>query len=326
MITINPKSIKKWNRIGQRATFGLTMIELAKQRDDLIVITADVSTSAGLDRFRSAYPEQFYDMGISEQNMIGVATGLASMGNCVFTTTFAPFQTMRCLEQIRVNLGYMKTKVCMVGLASGIYHIYLGNTHCCIEDFGVLRSIPNMTILSPADGAAVVKCLEAASDWEGPVYIRLSGGNPLTIVYKEDFSFEIGKGIVLKEGKDVALISTGTMTARALEVAGILYKEGVSCSVIDMHTIKPLDINLMRQYIASKLIVSMEEHNIIGGLGSAIAEYLSENRYSGSFLRLGVNDFYPHGTDYDIVMDQCGLSVDKMVRKILEYRAAPNSY
>lgn len=313
---INAKLVKRWSRIGQRATFGLAMVELAGQRDDLIVMTADVSTSAGLERFRSTYPKQFFDMGISEQNMMGVATGLASMGNCVFTTTFAPFQTMRCLEQIRVNLGYMNTKVCMVGLASGLYHSYLGNTHCCIEDIGVLRSIPGITILSPADGAEVVKCVETASAWNRPVYIRLSGGSPMPAVYQDDFEFTIGKGIILREGVDVTLVATGTMVARALETALALQDDDISCTVIDMHTIKPLDTHVLSKYKDGKLIVTMEEHNVIGGLGSAVAEYLSGAEHQGKHLFLGIKDFYPHGTDYETVMDRCGLSVDKMVHEI----------
>lgn len=317
MIEINDKLVKRWSRIGQRATFGLTMVELAKMTDDLAVLTADVSTSAGLERFREQFPEHFYDVGISEQNMMGIATGLAADGNQVFTTTFAPFQTMRCLEQIRVNLGYMNSNVCMVGLASGLYHIYLGNTHCCIEDFGVLRSIPNMTILSPADGVEVVKCLEAAIQINGPVYIRLSGGTPLPVVYQKDFEYKVGVGNVLQEGTGLVIFATGTMVARALQVAEQLNNEDhITCAVVDMHTIKPIDTDVILKYKDYPLIITMEEHNVVGGLGTAVSEVLSNSRHTSKQIMFGVQDFYPHETDYEAVMDLCGLSVNKMVDRI----------
>lgn len=319
MVAIDKRAVKRWSRIGQRAAFGLVMAELADTNENLMVLTADVSTSAGLERYRANHPDQYLDVGISEQNMIGVATGLADAGYQVYTTTFAPFQSMRCLEQIRVDLGYMHTPVRMVGLASGLYHIYLGNTHCCIEDIGVLRTIPGMTILSPADGVEVAKCIEASMDVDGPVYIRLSGGAPLPVVYEDDYDFRVGKGIELREGKDVLLIATGTMVDRALKTAQILEEEqDISAGVVDMHTIKPIDTELIYKYKDQSMIVTMEEHSVIGGLGSAVAEVLSEAVHQSRQLRIGVPDIYPHAMDYEAVMDACGLSVDRMVEKIIE--------
>ena len=180
---------KKWARVGQRATFGLVALELAKNDNSLIALTADVSTSAGLERLKKTLPEQFLDVGIAEQNMMGIAAGLASEGYHVITATFAPFQTMRCLEQIRVNMGYMQTKVCMVGLASGIALSTLGNTHCCLEDIAVLRGIPNIAIISPADCGEVAKAVEAAMKYPESVYIRLMGTANMPIIYKEDYDF-----------------------------------------------------------------------------------------------------------------------------------------
>ena len=325
MLVIDKKSTKRWSRVGQRATFGLIMVQLMEalrqenRDDDIMVLTADVSTSAGLERFRSMFPEQYLDVGISEQNMMGVAAGLSNLGFCVFTTTFAPFQTMRCLEQIRVDLAYMTAPVKMVGLASGLYHIYLGNTHCCIEDIGVLRSIPNMTLLSPADGAEVAKCIEASLEIEGPVYIRLSGGAPMDVVYPEDYEFEVGRGILLQEGEDLVIFATGTMVKRALAVAEILEKDkGVFATVVDIHTIKPIDRELIEKYKDSTLVVTMEEHNVTGGLGSAVAEVLGGIRHRSKQLFFGVRDFYPHETDYENVMRQCGLAVPDMVAEITE--------
>ena len=200
---INDKSIKMFSTIGPRATLGLSALEIAKNDKDLVVLTCDVSTSAGLDRFRKTFPDKYFDLGIAEQNMIGVATGLASENYKVLTTTFAPFQTMRCCEQIKVNLGYMKQKICMVGIASGLVLGTLGYTHCCIEDVGILRSIPGITIISPSDSLETYKSLEKALKHPGPTYIRLTGKSNNPIVNKTDYNFEIGKSITIKNGKDV---------------------------------------------------------------------------------------------------------------------------
>ena len=195
---INEKNIKIWSTIGSRATLGIAALDLAKELDNLMVLTCDVSTSAGLDRFRKTCPEKYLDLGIAEQNMIGVAAGLASEGFNVITTTFAPFQTMRCCEQIKVNIGYMKQKICMVGIASGLSLGTLGYTHCCIEDVGILRSIPGITIISPADSLETVKALEAAVNSENSCYLRLTGASNNPIVYSKDYEFKIGKSITLR--------------------------------------------------------------------------------------------------------------------------------
>ena len=194
-MNINDRNIKIWSTIGSRATLGIAALELAKEIENLIILTCDVSTSAGLDRFRKIYPDKYLDLGIAEQNMIGVAAGLASENFNVITTTFAPFQTIRCCEQIKVNIGYMRQKICMVGIASGLALGTLGYTHCCIEDVGILRTIPGIAIISPADSLETVKALEAAIKFDSPTYIRLTGSSNNPIVYKEDYKFEIGKSI-----------------------------------------------------------------------------------------------------------------------------------
>ena len=190
MIKIDDRSISMWSKIGSRATFGLACLEIVKQNENFFVVTSDVSTSAGLDRYRKKYPDNYLDVGIAEQNMIGVAAGLSSEGLDVVTTTFSTFQTMRCFEQIRVNLGYMKQKVTMVGLASGLVLGNLGFTHCNIEDISIMRSIPNMQVLSPADGLEIVKCLESSLLSNKPTYIRLTGGADLPIINKKDINLK----------------------------------------------------------------------------------------------------------------------------------------
>ena len=255
MNIINERNIKIWSTIGARATLGIAALEMAKTMDNLMVLTCDVSTSAGLDRYRKTYPEKYLDLGIAEQNMIGVAAGLASENFNVITTTFAPFQTMRCCEQIKVNLGYMGQKICMVGIASGLSLGTLGYTHCCIEDVGILRSIPGITIISPADSLETVKALRAAVKSDNPSYLRLTGTANNPIVYNKDYEFEIGKSITLNEGKDVTIFCAGSMVYKSLEASKILEKENISCKVVNMHTVKPIDKKAIEQSCDSKLIV-----------------------------------------------------------------------
>jgi transketolase len=284
-----------------------------------MVLTCDVSTSAGLDRYRKTLPEKYLDLGIAEQNMIGVAAGLSSEGYNVVTTTFAPFQTIRCCEQIKVNVGYMKQKICMVGLSSGLALGNLGFTHCCIEDIGVLRSIPGITIISPADSLETVKALEAALKFESSTYIRLTGASNNPVVNKNDYDFEIGKSIKLLEGEDLTIFSAGATVFNCIKASEILKNNGVSAKVINMHTIKPIDkaaINKSCEH--SKLIVSVEEHNIFGGLGTAISEHMASLKSHPKLLTIGVNDYYSKGGSYEFLKEKHGLSTDKIVSNVLE--------
>ena len=316
---INERNIKVWSTIGSRATFGITALELAKEIDNLMVLTCDVSTSAGLDRYRKTYPDKYIDLGIAEQNLIGVAAGLSSEGFNVVTTTFAPFQTIRCCEQIKVNIGYMKHKICMVGIASGLALGNLGFTHCCIEDVGILRTIPGITIISPSDSLETIKALEASVKSDKSIYIRLTGSANNPIVNNVDYKFEIGKSIHLKEGEDVTIFSAGAMVYNSLEAAEKLNEKNISCSVINMHTIKPIDKEAIKNACEkSKIIVSVEEHNIIGGLGSAIAEYKARLSKSPKQLIIGVDDVYSKGGSYKFLQEKHGLSPDKIVDNILQ--------
>lgn len=316
----NSRNINTWSAIGSRASFGLAMYEIAKKKDDLIVLTADVSTSAGLDRYRRDFPEKYIDVGIAEQNMIGIAAGLASENMTVFTTTFSPFQTSRCLEQIKVNLGYMKQKVCMVGLASGLVLGTLGYTHCSIEDVGVLRSIPNITIISPSDSLETVKAVNASLNHPNSVYIRLTGGSPNPKVYKEDYKFEIGKGVTLVEGEDIVIISCGATVKTCIDVSiDLKEKNNIEAKVINMHTIKPIDLEILGELKDSnKLIVTIEEHNIIGGLGSAVAEGLSKLNKNIKQLTLGHPDDYGKGGEYNFLKEKYGLSKENIINEILK--------
>ena len=308
------KNIKTWSLIGQRATFGMIALELVKKNKKLMILTSDVSTSAGLDRFRKTYPFNFIDVGIAEQNLIGVAAGLASENFKVITTTFAPFQTLRCCEQIKVNLGYMQQNVIMVGLASGLVLGSFGFTHASIEEVGIMRTIPNLTIISPADCLELAKTLEAVMEFEKPCYIRLTGGSNNPKVYNSDYKFEIGKSIEIKHGKDFTFFCTGPMVYNCLEAAEILQKDKIHASVVNMHTIKPIDKNKILEKISiNKIIITAEEHNVIGGLGSAVAEVMSSTNNNCKLISLGINDSYTKGGSQKYLQDLNGLSIDKIV-------------
>ena len=314
------KNIKLWSSLGMRATFGLIAMELSKKYPDLMITTSDVSTSAGLDRYKNKYPEKFVDVGIAEQNLIGISAGLSSEGFKVISTTFAPFQTLRCCEQIKVNLGYMKNKICMVGLASGLVLGNLGFTHCCIEDIGVLRSIPNISIVVPSDPLELFKVLSGAINYKDSVYIRLTAGSNTKIINSKDYKFEIGKAIEILPGEDVAIIGCGNILGECLEAASILKEKKVQCSIVNMHTIKPIDKEKIKDIAKNnKLIVTVEEHNVIGGLGTSVAEVMSSDRNNCKLVRLGINDFYSSGGSYEYLKNIYGLSVEKIIQTVTSH-------
>ena len=317
MIEVNERNIKIWSTIGPRATLGIASLELVKQFEKFIILTSDVSTSAGLDRYRKNFPDNYLDVGIAEQNLIGVATGLASENFNVLTTTFAPFQTIRCCEQIKVNLGYMKNKICMVGLASGLVLGNLGFTHCCIEEIGILRSIPNINIVAPSDSLEVIKSLIEAIKADKSTYIRLTGGTNNPIINKKDYDFKIGRSIILREGKDVTIFSNGAILNECLLAADELEKKKISTKVVNMHTIKPIDKEEVINAKNSKLIVTVEEHNIIGGLGSAVSEINSSIKNSPKQIFIGINDTYSKAGSYDFLKNKYGLSKNNIVNEIL---------
>ena len=306
---LDKSKIKLYSSIGSRATFGLVSLELAKEINNLMILTSDVSTSAGLDRFKQKYPEKYIDVGIAEQNLIGVATGLSTSGYNVFTTTFAPFQTMRGFEQIKVNMGYMKKKITMVGLASGVVLGNLGFTHCCIEDVSVMRSIPGMTVLSPADCGEVAKSVFAAAKHPGPVYIRLTGSSNNPPVYNDDYNFQIGKGIELLKGRDISIFATGSMVYHSIEASKILKKNNIEASVININTIKPIDKECVnKNSLEKKLIVTVEEHSIIGGLSSAVSESNSLIKNTPEQLSISLPDNYFNGGDYKDLLAKYNLN------------------
>lgn len=313
------KTVQNFSRISSRGVFGKALADLEPKIPDLRVLVADVTGSARLDDFAKNSPEKLINVGIAEQNMIGIAAGLASTGKTVFATTFAPFASMRCFEMLRTQLGYMNLNVKVVGLMSGLAGGVVGNTHYGLEDLAITRVIPNMTVLSPADGVETYKAVFAAAEMNGPCYIRLTGTNGAMPVYKDDYDFQIGKGIVLKEGADVALIATGSMVSEAQRTARALTKNNISATVVDMHTIKPLDTKLLDTLFTShKMIVTMEEHFAIGGLGSAVAEYKSGFKNMPPHFIIGIPDVFEKAGDYAFMLNKCQLTTNQMTAAITQ--------
>ena len=270
-----------------------------------MMVSGDLGDSSGLARFKNAFPDRFINIGIAEQNMIGVAAGLAKEGHNVFATSFAPFITLRSGEQIRMNLGYMELNVKAVAIGSGISMAFLGNSHYGLEDTAVMRSIPNLTIVCPADCAEIVKVVHAAAEFKGPMYIRLTGavGNPP--VYTEEYDFQIGKSITLKEGSDITIFAIGSMVYESLEAAKILDNFGISSKVVNMHTLKPCDYDVIDQAISSsKAIITVEEHSVIGGLGSVVAEYKTQFSKSPAHLILGLPDKFGKTAEYRFLLEK----------------------
>ena len=322
MIEISSANIRMWSMLGSAGTFGIAALELPRLNEDVLVLTADLRNFSGLDRFSTTFPGKFINVGIAEQNMVGMAAGLQNEGFSTFATTYSTFASARSADSVRVNMGYMELGIKLVGMGAGFSVGLLGATHMGIDDIGIMRSIPNLTIVSPADCTETVKAVIALASFTGPVYLRLGGGVPHAVVYKNDYEFSIGKGIQLRSGTDATIVATGAVVAQSLEAAKQLEVEGYSVGLINMHTIKPLDTDLLDSVLASSdLIVTVEEHNVIGGLGSAVAEHLGKKKNGIAQLSLGIMDSFPHPGDYEYLLDQAGLTAPKIassIRKHLE--------
>ena len=317
MFEINRVTSRTCSMLGQRgAIFGLAALNAAKDDEKFMLLTADLATLSGMDRYVKTYPNQFLNIGIAEQNMLGIAAGMASEGFHPVVTTYATFITMRSCEQIRHYLGYMNQKVVVVGSGAGLSQGFAGNTHYTIEDMAMMRVIPNLQVLSPADAASAIKLFEQALGSKSPVYIRLTGNLNCPIVYKDDAPFFIGKSNVLKEGKDVVLFACGTMVSTALKAASKLKEDGVDATVVDMYSIKPIDKERILSCVDAKLFVSVEEHSKLGGLGASIAEVISAERDMPRLLRLGIADIFDLAGDYDGLLQQNRLTPDLIVEDI----------
>ena len=277
-------------KIATRESYGNALAELGAEHEDLVVLDADLAAATKTGIFKKAFPDRHIDCGIAESNMVGIATGLALTGKVPFCSSFAMFAAGRTFEQIRNSVGYPHANVKIGATHAGISVGEDGATHQCNEDIALMRTIPGMTIINPSDDVEAKAAVKAAYEMEGPVYLRFGRLAVPVINDTPDYKFEIGKGIVLKEGTDVTLIATGLEVNESLEAAKMLEADGVSVEVINIHTIKPLDVDLIAKTAAKTgKVVTVEEHSIIGGLGSAVAEVIAEKQ-PAKLLRIGVED------------------------------------
>ncbi len=295
-----------------REAYGVTLAELGKTNDKIVALDADLSKSTKSADFQKDFPERFFNAGIAEQNMIGMAAGMASMGLIPFASTFAMFATGRVFEQIRNSVAYPKANVKIVGSHSGLTVGEDGATHQALEDIALMRSIPNMVVLVPSDATETAAAVRAAAEYYGPVYIR-TGRMAVEDIHPNGVDFKIGRAETLVQGNDVALIATGIGVKLALEAAEILQADGISARVINMSTIKPLDEDaVIAAAKECKKIVTVEEHNIIGGLGSAVAEVVSEN-HPVVVRRIGTRDQFGQSGKPDDLLQSYGLTKEAVV-------------
>lgn len=293
-------------------TFGKTLVELGEKNEDIVVLEADLMKCSGSEPFMKRFPERHFQIGIQEQNMIAIAAGLALSGKIPFASTFANFASKRALDQVSISVAYNKANVKICGDYAGFTSARNGGTHIAVQDIAIFRSMPNMTVIAPADPIELKKAMEAVVEYYGPVYLR-KAKDPMIHVHDGNYEFEIGKADVLRYGHDVALISTGVMTGYALKAADELAKEGIESKVVNMSTIKPLDIEeVFKSAEETKAIVTVENHSILGGLGSAVAEILSE--YNPTIMkRVGIRDKFGETATFDWLRKRNSMDVSHIV-------------
>lgn len=303
-------------KIATRESYGNALAELGKVHEDIVVLDADLAAATKTGVFKKAFPERFIDCGIAECNMVGVAAGLAAAGKVPFASSFAMFAAGRAFEQVRNSVGYPKLNVKIGATHAGISVGEDGATHQCNEDIALMRTIPGMVVLNPSDDIEAKAAVQAAYEHVGPVYLRFGRLAVPVINDKPDYRFELGKGVVLREGKDVAIIATGLPVANCLEAADKLAKDGIEAKVINIHTIKPLDEELV---IASAKetgkVVTVEEHSVIGGLGSAVCDVLAQQAPT-KVVKIGINDTYGESGPAAELVKKYGLDAESIYERV----------
>lgn len=301
-------------KIATREAYGKALVELGAANDKVVVLDADLAGATMTKHFKAAYPDRFFDCGIAECNMMDIGAGLSTMGLIPFCSTFAMFGAGRAYEQIRNSIAYPKFNVKICCSHAGVSVGEDGGSHQCLEDIGLMRLIPGMTVIVPADAKEARKATLALAEFQGPAYMRTA--RLATPVFEEDYPFEIGKANVLREGKDVAVFACGLMVAEALEAAKLLAADGIDAAVINVHTIKPIDAACVTEY-ARKCgkVVTVEEHSVIGGLGDAVAEVLM-GKADCKFKKIGVNDQFGQSGKAQDVLREYGLTFDQIAASI----------
>ena len=303
-------------KIATRDSYGNALVELGKEHDDLIVLDADLAGATKTGIFKKAFPERHWDVGIAEANMAGIAAGIASCGKVPFISSFAMFAAGRAYEQVRNAIGYPHLNVKIGASHAGISVGEDGATHQCIEDLALMREIPGMVVINPADDVEARAAVKAAYEHVGPVYLRFGRLAVLVFNEEENYKFEIGKGIVLKEGTDVTVFATGLCVNEALEAEKMLEADGIHAEIINIHTIKPIDRELVvKSATKTGKVVTVEEHSVIGGLGSAVCEVLSEEAPT-KVLRIGVNDVFGESGPALELIKKYGLDAESIYKKV----------
>lgn len=304
-------------KIATRDSYGNALVELGNQYSDFVVLDADLAAATKTGLFKKAFPERFYDCGIAEQNMISIAAGIAATGKKVFASSFAMFAAGRAFEQVRNSVAYPKLPVIIGATHAGISVGEDGATHQCCEDIALMRTIPGMTVLNPADDTEAKLAVKAAYEHDGPVYIRF-GRLAVPVVFDKDYKFEIGKGVTLKDGNDITIIATGLMVAEALSAYEVLKEKGINARVINMATIKPIDRDIViKAAKETGKIVTVEEHSVIGGLGSAVCDVVCEE-CPVPVVKIGVNDEFGYSGPAVDLLKNFGLSSENIVNTVLD--------
>jgi transketolase len=300
-----------------RDAYGETLVEIGRQREDIVVLDADVSGSTRSIFFGKEFPNRYYNVGVAEANMVGMAAGMALMGKIPFVNTFAAFMMLRAGDPIRSLISYQNLNVKICGAYSGLSDAYDGASHHSNMDIGFFRALPNMTVISVCDAVETRKAVKASLDISGPVYLRLSRAE-IPVIFSEDYNFKVGKGVKLREGKDVSIIATGLMVHKALEAADMLEQRGIKARVVNIHTIKPIDTELIVDCAKNTgAIVVAEEHGIYGGLYGAVSEVLVGNSPI-NVANVGIQDTFAESGDYEQLLEKYGLTSDRIVEKVQE--------
>lgn len=303
-------------KIATRESYGNAIKELAAENPDVVVLDADLAAATKTGIFKKAYPERFFDCGIAEANMMGVAAGLATCGKIPFASSFAMFAAGRAYEIVRNSIGYPGLNVKIGATHAGISVGEDGATHQCCEDIALMRTIPGMTVINPADDIEARAAVKAAAEMNGPVYLRFGRLAAPVFNDNDDYKFEIGKGVELREGNDITIIATGLMVYEALKAADMLKEEGISAGVVNIHTIKPIDKELICKVAEnSGILMTVEEHSVIGGLGSAVSEVVTEC-YPVPVIKIGVNDEYGHSGPAADLLKEFGLCAENIADKV----------
>jgi len=299
-------------KIATRDAYGKTLVELGRENPDIVVLDADLSASTKTSLFAKQFPDRFFDLGVAEQDMISTAAGLAACGKIVFASTFAVFGSGRAWDQVRMSVAYTRLNVKIVVTHAGITTGEDGASHQANEDLAIMRVLPNMTVLVPADAIETEKTIRAAAEFHGPAYIRLSRPATPLVYENSNYEFKIGRGIVMREGKEATIFTCGLMVAISLEAAEQLAKEGIAVRVVNLHTIKPLDKELIVKCARETgAVVTAEEHSIVGGLGSAVAEVLVENSTT-PMIRVGIKDVFGESGKPEELLVKYGLTAENI--------------